>query len=63
MIKTIRVIEGGDGVLWSEYNNKLNPHIIIIKKSDNNIETGIGRREAQPRKKTTLLERRIRRPN
>ena len=49
--KTHRSDRGGDGILWSEYNNKLNPHIIIIKKPENNIETEIGRREAQPRKK------------
>ena len=61
--KTHRSDRGGDGILWSEYNNKLNPHIIIIKKPENNIETEIGRRETQPRKKTTLLERRIRGPN
>ena len=29
--KTHRSDRGGDGILWSEYNNKLNPHIIIIK--------------------------------
>ena len=49
--KTHRSDRGGDGILWSEYNNKLNPHIIIMKKPENNIETEIGRREAQPRKK------------
>ena len=50
--KTHRSDRGGDGILWSEYNNKLNPHIIIIKKPENNIEAEIGRRETQPRKKT-----------
>ena len=31
--KTHKSDRGGDGILWSEYNSKKNPHIILIKKT------------------------------
>ena len=30
--KTHKSDRGGDGVLWSEYNSKQNPHIILLRK-------------------------------
>ena len=42
--KTHKSDRGGGGVLWSQYNSKHNPHIIIIRKPENDVETETGRR-------------------
>ena len=49
--KTHKSDRGGDGVLWSEYNSKQNPHIILLRKPLKNTEFETGKRGTQPRKK------------